>query len=53
MPENVREPSIAELLSDSITQALMKADRVDPIELEAMLRRVAASMARHRVASET
>jgi hypothetical protein len=39
------EPSIAELLSDPVTQALMEADGVNPVELEAMLRRVAASVA--------
>jgi hypothetical protein len=39
------EPSMAELLSDPVTQALMEADGVNPVELEAMLRRVAASVA--------
>jgi hypothetical protein len=33
-----REPTIAEMLSDSIVVAVMKADGVDPVELEAQLR---------------
>ena len=37
-----REPALSEILSDSIVKALMNADRVDPIALEAMLRRIAA-----------
>jgi hypothetical protein len=35
------EPSIAEMLSDSIVIAMMAADRVDPIALEAELRGLA------------
>ena len=34
-----REPTLKEILSDSIVTALMEADGVDPHELEAMLRR--------------
>jgi hypothetical protein len=33
-----REPTIAEMLSDSIVMAMMKADGVDPVVLEAQLR---------------
>jgi hypothetical protein len=36
-----REPTITEILSDSIVVSLMRADGVDPHELQAMLRRVA------------
>ena len=36
-----REPTIAEMLSDSIVIALMRADGVDPIALEAELRGLA------------
>jgi hypothetical protein len=36
-----REPTIAEILSDSSVRAMMEADAVDPNELEAMLRRIA------------
>jgi hypothetical protein len=35
------EPTIAEMLSDSIVRALMEADRVDPRALEASLRGLA------------
>jgi hypothetical protein len=35
-----REPSITEILSDSIVKDLMKADGIDPKELEAELRRM-------------
>jgi hypothetical protein len=38
-----REPTIAEMLSDSIVRSLMRADGVDPNELEAMLRRMAGA----------
>jgi hypothetical protein len=33
-----REPTLEEMLSDSIIQAVMAADGVDPQELEAVLR---------------
>jgi hypothetical protein len=38
-----REPTITEMLSDSIVMAMMKADGVDPILLEAELRGMAQS----------
>jgi hypothetical protein len=37
------EPTITEMLSDSIVVAMMAADGVDPIELEAQLRGLAQS----------
>jgi hypothetical protein len=37
-----REPTLSEILSDSIVKALMNADGVNPIALEAMLRQIAA-----------
>jgi hypothetical protein len=36
-----REPSLEDILSDPITQAVISADGVDTGELEAMLRQVA------------
>ena len=36
-----REPTITEMLSDSLVMAMMKADGVDPVVLEAQLRSVA------------
>ena len=45
--ENVwyqREPTIAEILSDSIVKAMMRADRVDPEMLERDLRSVAQTI---------
>jgi hypothetical protein len=36
-----REPTLKDILSDSIIRAVMDADRVDARELEAMLRQVA------------
>ena len=38
-----REPTLAEILSDSIVIAVMAADGVDPIALEAQLRDLARS----------
>jgi hypothetical protein len=38
-------PTLDELLGDSMTQALMNADRVDPLALAAMLRSVAREIA--------
>ena len=35
-----REPTLKEILSDSIVTALMEADGVDPDELEAMLKTI-------------
>jgi hypothetical protein len=37
-----RDPTLQEILSDPIFVALMRADNVDPFELEAMLKEVAA-----------
>ena len=34
------EPTLKEILSDSIVTALMEADGVDPDELEAMLKKI-------------
>jgi hypothetical protein len=36
-----RDPTLEEILSDPIFVALMQADKVDPLELEAMLKQVA------------
>jgi hypothetical protein len=38
-----REPTLKDILSDSIIKAVMEADRVDARELEAMLRQVGRS----------
>jgi len=46
------EPTLAEMLSDSIVKAVMAADGVDPEALAAQLRRVAHDMAAVRHASE-
>jgi hypothetical protein len=35
-----REPTLKEILSDSIVTALMEADGVDPDELEAMMKTI-------------
>jgi hypothetical protein len=43
-----REPTITEMLSDSIVMAMMAADGVDPIALEAQLRGMAQSEAAAR-----
>ncbi len=32
------EPTLDQLLGDPMTQAIMRADRVDPLQLKAMLR---------------
>jgi hypothetical protein len=39
------DPTLCELLSDPLTQAVMKADRVDPAKLKAMLRSVVREIA--------
>lgn len=39
-----REPTLQELLSDSIVEAVMKADAVDPAQLAAMLAGVARAL---------
>ena len=41
-----REPTLEDMLSDQIVKAMMEADRVDPQELEEILRRVKSSRAR-------
>ena len=45
-----REPTIAEMLSDSIVMAMMAADGIDPIALEAELRGIARSSTADRCA---
>jgi hypothetical protein len=40
-----REPTLKEMLSDSVVRAVMAADGVDPRELKIMLRRVSVRMA--------
>ena len=42
MSLHCREPSLEEMLADSITRAVMEADGVDPGELDAELRQIAA-----------
>jgi DNA-binding protein H-NS len=42
MSSQHREPRLEEMLADSIIKAVMKADGVDPRELEAELKRTAA-----------
>jgi hypothetical protein len=44
----VPEPTITEMLSDSIVMAMMAADGVDPVALEAQLRGLAQSAAADR-----
>ena len=39
-----REPTIAEILSDSMVKAMMRADRVDPEMLERDLRSIAQTI---------
>jgi len=49
----MRDPTIAELLSDPLIRAIMEADGVDPMELKAMMRRLAARcLSRPRAAPE-
>ena len=43
-----REPTITEMLSEPIVMAVMKADGVDPMALEAQLRRMAQGLTRVR-----
>jgi LPS sulfotransferase NodH len=38
-----REPTLAEMLSDTIVKSVMEADGVDPSELEAMMSQMAAA----------
>jgi hypothetical protein len=46
-----REPTLGEMLSDNLVKLVMKADGVDADELEAMLRRVAASQPKTKAIS--
>jgi hypothetical protein len=39
-----REPTLDEILSDSIVEAIMQADAVDPDELGAMFGRIARTL---------
>jgi hypothetical protein len=39
------EPSLNEILSDSVTRALMRADGVERLELELMLREIGYGLA--------
>jgi len=41
MPKSCGDPTIHELLDDPLTQAVMRADRVDPLALRRILERVA------------
>jgi hypothetical protein len=43
-PDGYREPTLDEILSDSIVEAMMRADSVDPDELGAMLGQVARAL---------
>ena len=43
-PSAYREPTLDEILSDSIVAALMQADAVNPEELTAMLRMIARTL---------
>jgi len=45
-----REPTITEMLSDSMVMAMMAADGVDPTALEAQLRGIASATAARPVA---
>jgi hypothetical protein len=46
MPTSRNDPTLDDLLGDPVTHAIMRADRVDPRELEAMLRALALRLAR-------
>jgi hypothetical protein len=48
-----REPTLNGILSDSIVRAVMEADGVNPLELEAMLRRVARRLRSPRRGDES
>ena len=41
-----REPTLKDMLTDSIVKAVMAADGVDPLELEAMLRQLSRGSSR-------
>ena len=49
MNRSHREPTLDEILSDSIVKALMEADKIDPRELAATLRQVGRKLSRERV----
>jgi hypothetical protein len=50
MSWSFREPTITEMLSDSIVMAVMAADGVDPVVLEAQLRGMAQAATAARCA---
>jgi hypothetical protein len=50
--DECRDPTLKEMLSDAIVGAMMKADRVDRHELEAMLARVAREMRQPHLESQ-
>jgi hypothetical protein len=43
-----REPTLKDMLADSIVKAVMAADGVDPLELEAMMAQIGRSSSRVR-----
>jgi hypothetical protein len=43
--DSYREPTLAEILSDCIVEAVMKADGVDPTQLSVMLGKIARMLA--------
>jgi hypothetical protein len=43
-PGSYREPTLDEILSDSIIEAVMRADAVDPDELGVMLGQIARAL---------
>ena len=47
-----REPSLEDILSDSIIRVVMEADGVDPQKLEAMLRQMAIGLRAARRAEQ-
>ena len=48
-----REPTLNGILSDPIVRAVMEADRVNPQELEVMLRRAAQRLRIARLGDES
>jgi hypothetical protein len=48
-----REPTLNEMLSDSIVRTVMEVDGVKPHELETMLRRVAQRLRTARLGDES
>jgi hypothetical protein len=53
MTKFYNDPALDELLGDPMTQVVMRADRVDPLKLEAMLRSLAREIAGRSGASPT